>query len=593
MTPVYINRCYNVLHDAGGERGVVICGSLGDEGLNLYRSQVMLAERLAHAGHPTLRVSYYGTGDSAGCDGEPEMLRAWVDGIIAGARWLRVARGVTHVTLCGVRIGAVLAALAASELDIVDSLVMLAPVGGRRFLRERILTARSEAEIWQSCNPIDDGTWFEAHGLRLDCGTRDALAWLDAGKVQLPHVRRIFLLAPETPDKLAGALQRQGIKVTQVRLDGYERWLRDSHEADSPLMAFEGIAAWFGETGHAARPVCEIMPQSLDLGTARETPVCLGPADTLAGILAVPARRRAGAPIVLIANTGANPRYGNARGATNLARRLAEQGVASLRLDGYGIGDAAACTGEKGAPYREQGNSDIHAGVDFLTARFRSPVVVLGMCSGAYHAFQAALNDPRINGLILVNLQKFVWQGTESLAVVERTTLRTTGFYLRNVTSPTVWHRLLRGKISAGRIAWTLVQRATLQLAAIADPAVAAIRGETKVGKVRRQFRELSERSVHILYVLSGNDPGLDEVSRYFGIDGWRLRRQRNVAFHTIPRADHTLSTHWAREHLMQQVAPYLKRLFAPTASAEQRQDGRSFHVAPRANMIDSAPTAA
>ena len=37
MTPVYINRCYNVLHDAGGERGVVICGSLGDEGLNLYR----------------------------------------------------------------------------------------------------------------------------------------------------------------------------------------------------------------------------------------------------------------------------------------------------------------------------------------------------------------------------------------------------------------------------------------------------------------------------------------------------------------------------------------------------------------------------
>lgn len=593
MTPFYINRCYNVLHDAAGERGVVICGSLGDEGLNLYRSQVMLAERLARVGYPTLRVTYYGTGDSAGRDGEPEMLRAWVESIIASVRWLCVVRGVTQITLCGVRIGAALAALAASELEVVDSLVMLAPVGGRRFVRERILTARSEAEIWQSCNPIDDGAWFEAHGLRLDCGTRDALASLDADKVSLPHVRRVLVLAPETPDKLAEALQNQGIDVAQERLEGYERWLRDSHEADSPLMAFERIATWFGEAPHVDRPECEVTPQSLDLGTGREAPVRLGPADALAGILTMPAQRRVGAPVVLIANTGANPRYGNARGATNLARRLAEQGVASLRLDGHGVGDAAVHTGEKGTPYSKQGNSDIHAGVDFLTARFRSPVIVLGMCSGAYHAFQAALNDPRVNGLILVNLQKFVWEGTESLTVVQRTTLRTTGFYLRNVANGAVWRRLLRGQISAGRITWELARRAMLQLAAIADPAIAAMRGETTVGMVRRQFRELSERSVRILYVLSGNDPGLDEVSQYFGIDGWRLRRQRNVSFHTIPKADHTLSTHWAREHLMQLIVPYLQQPFTPTASAESRQDGASFDVAPRADMIDSAPTAA
>jgi len=217
---------------------------------------------------------------------------------------------------------------------------------------------------------------------------------------------------------------------------------------------------------------------------------------------------------------------------------------------------------------------------------------VFGMCSGAYHAFQAALTDPRINGLILVNLQKFVWQGTESLTVVQRTTLRTTGFYLRNVARLAVWRRLLRGQISAGRITWTLARRAALQLAAIADPAIAAVRGETTVGMVRRQLRELSARSVRILYVLSGNDPGLDEVSHYFGIDGWRLRRQRNVSFHTIPKADHTLSTHWSREQLMQLIIPYLQQLLAPTASAETRQDG-TFHVAPRTEMIDSAPTAA
>ncbi|WP_163468136.1 hypothetical protein, partial [Klebsiella michiganensis] len=36
-------------------------------------------------------------------------------------------------------------------------------------------------------------------------------------------------------------------------------------------------------------------------------------------------------------------------------------------------------------------------------------VTVAGNCSGAHHAFHAALADPRIQGLVLTNLQCFVW----------------------------------------------------------------------------------------------------------------------------------------------------------------------------------------
>lgn len=355
---------------------------------------------------------------------------------------------------------------------------------------------------------------------------------------------------------------------------------------------------WLGEAGQANRVPVPLATQSLDLGSLQETPVRFGPADALCGILSLPAHRDDDLPVVLIPNTGANPHYGNSRGTVTLARRLAEQGIASLRMDGHGIGDAAPSTGERGSPYTEQGNSDISTGVDYLAARFHGPIVVLGMCSGAYHAFQAALNDHRINGLILVNLQKFVWQAGKSLTVVQRTTFRTTQFYLRNLARPAMWRRLFQGQINVSGITRALASRAARQLAAAADPAIAAVNGETRVGMVRRQLSELSQRSVRILYVLSGNDPGLDEISEYFGVGGWRLRRKPNVTFLTVNRADHTFSAHWARERLRQAIQPFLRQNFRTVpqvdAVAERpRDEDAASRGTARARLIDSAPTAA
>src|SRR5579871_4152661 len=101
MTPVIIHGTYCVLHPAQGRHGVVICGSLGDEALNIHRSLVFLGERFATAGFPTLRVHYYGTADSAGDDDEPARFEAWIDSIVRAARWLRQEYGVTRVSLCG------------------------------------------------------------------------------------------------------------------------------------------------------------------------------------------------------------------------------------------------------------------------------------------------------------------------------------------------------------------------------------------------------------------------------------------------------------------------------------------------------------
>jgi hypothetical protein len=311
------------------------------------------------------------------------------------------------------------------------------------------------------------------------------------------------------------------------------------------------------------------------MGHARERPIWLGADETLMGILCEPTHPRPNAPVVLIANTGANPRYGNARVAVTVARWLASCGVASLRMDGAGIGDSAVATGERGVPYAAQGNLDVRAGLDALQARSAAPVVALGMCSGAYHALQTAFGDPRIRGLMLVNLQKFVWQDGESLSVVQRTTFRTTRFYLRNVATAATLQRLLHGEINVPGISRALAGRAARRVAAACDPLVRLLRRqETPVGRVRRQVRELTRRAVPILFVLSGNDPGLDEIGEYFGAQGRHFRRLPNVTFDLLEGADHTLSSHWARQALMQRIAQYLHREFeipVPLAEAEPR----------------------
>jgi pimeloyl-ACP methyl ester carboxylesterase len=603
MTPVYIEGCYAVLHPAEGLRGVVICGPLGDESLNAYRAQVFLAERLAEAGFPTLRISYYGTGDSGGEEDEAGLFRAWLDSIAAAARWLRSTLGTTSVTLCGLRIGAALAACAADELDDVESLILLSPVvNGRRFLREQMLTARTIAEIWGSTDRIDDERWFEAYGLRIDRATRDALDSLDIVKLERVSARRVLMLdQPEAPAtrRLADAWRRRGVDVTCETGMYFDGLLRESHDARIPHEAFNRIVEWLGEAARAAAPNVSVLSNRLEMETLYEQPVHLGIGGVMAGILAVPRQRESRSPVVLIPSTGANPRYGTSRGAVVLARWLARQGIVSLRMDGHGIGDSSLATGERGVPYGRQGDRDVRAGVDFITARFDGPVIVFGMCSGAYHAFQAALTDQRISGLILVNLQRFVWHEGSSLAVVQRTTFRTTGFYLRNLASPAMWRRLVRGQINVLGITWTLGRRAMRQLAAAADPAIAALQGETTVGMVRRQIAELSARRVQILHVLSGNDPGLDEIAEYFGFRGWRLRRDPMVMFHRLNGADHTLGARWARLRLEKAVALYLRQrygveLAVAAPEADGSEAGSSAAVMESSAIgFGSAPTAA
>ena len=128
-----------------GPVGVVIVPPFGWEDVCSYRPLRFLARSLAGHGIPVLRFDLPGTGDSSGsllCRG---LVEAWVQSVGDAAAELRALAGVEQVALLGIRLGATLAAVAASRGANVQDLVLwgVSP-SGRVELREMRAYARME-----------------------------------------------------------------------------------------------------------------------------------------------------------------------------------------------------------------------------------------------------------------------------------------------------------------------------------------------------------------------------------------------------------------------------------------------------------------
>ena len=407
--------------------------------------------------------------------------------------------------------------------------------------------------------------------MRVDRATRDALDRLDIARLPRPPAPRVLVVSDldnAVGGVLAEKLQRLGTTTSSLDVAGLDTMLRDPYENAVPHAAFAQVVDWHASAcaaaparGKAGLPQAAI-DAALHTGDALETPVTFGPG--LFGIFSRPCPsgpRRA---------RGGDRQFGCQPALRQRPRRRHDRALVRdawrriARVDGAGTGDAAIETGERGQPYATDAGRDLTAAIDELCRHCAAPVLLLGVCSGAFHALQATCADARVGGLMLVNLQKFVWHEGESLSVVQRRTFRTTRFYVHNLASQAMWRRLLAGEVNIAGITRALVGRAARRLAAIADPALALLRGgETEVGRVRRQVRGLRQRGVPILFVLSGNDPGLDEIATYFGAQGRQFRRQPNVTFHLLEGADHTLSTHWARQAAMELIGTFLRQHWA------------------------------
>ncbi|MEM5386898.1 alpha/beta hydrolase [Paraburkholderia phymatum] len=588
MQPVVFDGCFGWLHEPADARarqtarvGVVLCSPFGYDALCAHRGWRELAEALALCGMPALRFDYPGTGDSIGVEQDPDRMGAWLASIEAAAARLRAATGVQRLVLCGLRLGAALAALAAQRIGGVEQIVMIAPViSGRAYIRELELqhqTWLTTPDGMDSVRESDDGS-IGAYGFRLYGDTLERLRVLDLalGGERAPAPRILLQDVYDNPrvERLAAHYRQLGAHVDVQTFASYNRLLVDPRFSTTPRDAFDSVLTWLGAQSPGARlspAPSNVLPAraplQLPFADGHSVPVVFG--DGLFGVSCRPRRAADDAPAVLLLNTGGVHHVGDGRLSVLLARRLASQGVPALSIDIGGLGDSRvrdpSLTFDE--IYAHHAVDDTLAAVDWLVAQGHSRVVVFGVCTGAYVSLQTALAHPNVVGCVGVNLPYFLWPKTRSDSRVRHTPMRA---YSRSLRSIAKWRRLLTGKSDAGTIASHIASHVASRIGqrlavALAAPLERVFGLRTQAGEVRRLAAGLARKDVRTALVYGAMDAGLDELALHFGPRGSELTKLARTSVTIIDRLDHALFSTAARDATMNLFEQFLReRILAP-----------------------------
>ena len=315
------------------------------------------------------------------------------------------------------------------------------------------------------------------------------------------------------------------------------------------LPTFHDVIDWMnGAFPLTARPAAERALPRLPEAAVLHPPGCVettlnfGPDGRLFGILCDPDRGPSG-QVVIIVNGGRDPRYGASRQGVEFARRLARSGISSLRADFAGLGDSLGPVGTENILSHSFSDrtADIRAMINALQARGYRRFTVQGICSGAYHAFHAALAEPRISGLMLVNQPLFTLpRRPDEITYLDHRRL-TPMFYLRKVFSPQSWQTLLGGRVDFGTVLHSLWVRG------LRSVRLGMRRAGREVGLIRKQsfaqssLSDLCQRGVRTLFLFSPAEEDLEMFRREFTLEPGALSSYRGAEMRVVPRMDHAL----------------------------------------------------
>jgi pimeloyl-ACP methyl ester carboxylesterase len=544
MAPVVFDNCFGWLHQPGGNEtsaiAIVLCSGIKNDAMSGHRSYRLLADATARAGFPTLRFDYPGTGDSADPAPADELdnWSIWQKSIHTGIDWLRRQTGAQHIVLIGLRLGATLAATVAAQRDDVVGVAMLAPVlRGRSYINQLSIEAKMHDPAAQTNGAL------VLHELHLSKQTVEYIRSIDLRHIVLqPHSKIAVLVETNSPilQECLAAWRNRGADVVCGDFLGLEPMLRPvfmNHEA--PINPHR-ITAWLRNTFPpiAGRSPREMLPPParLVLDTCVETPLSFGPNDNLFGVLCRPRGCPEADLVVVIGNSSGDPHSGFARAATDLARRLAREGFASLRMDFAGIGDSRAQDDAPTHVFESDRRADFAAAIDALAARGYRRFALQGLCSGAYHAFQAAIADPRVGVLLLVNLPLFEWKMGAPVEYMSHI-VESPAHFLQKIGRADLWAQFLRGELDLPN------RLTTLGLGLVEKARSTFWRFTERLGFKPRPSpgRDGAQRLSHrarTLFLFAEGDAGIASLAREFGAN----TAPQGGALQIVPGLDHALT---------------------------------------------------
>jgi len=437
-----------------GTAGVLVVPPFGWEDVCSYRPLRFLAKTLAESGIPVMRFDLPGTGDSSGSALDSGLFEAWIQSVDDAATKLRAVTGVKDVTVVGIRLGALLALTAAARGSNLQDLILWgATASGRAMLRELRAFSNMERLEYGNGNAAAPALipGVEIGGFLITPETQHALENLVLSPLPDMPGHRVLLLSRDdlcVDAKLTRALESSGCAVEAGNGNGYAAMMGLPHEAVPPIAVARAIVEFVNATNlpmdkPAIAQQAKTLYEDADLEIIETIHTLDRSSGALFGVLTQPRPDEPSAEwCILFLNAGAVRHTGPNRMWVEVARRWGKRGVASLRLDLMGIGesDGDKTLGTEGL-YQERMVEQIQIAMDSL--RYRLGVrrfIAVGLCAGAFWAFNAAVRSPEIGAAILLNPRLFFWDPE----VDRRRLLRRT---VKGLSEWGDWCRLVRGEV--------------------------------------------------------------------------------------------------------------------------------------------------
>lgn len=533
--------------------GMVIVPPFGFESICSHRTMRHLAESAAIAGIAAVRIDLDGTGDSAGSDHDAGRWEAWLSSIDDACNLL-LAQGVQRLVLAGIRLGGALAAQAALRRGDIDGLVTIAAVvSGKAYLREtRVL--QMAMDLAPAPTPMaDDGTQ-EVAGFAITAATRTSITAVDLLTTHACPARAILVIDRDDLPPQAALVEKFracGAQVEHLRLPGYPEMMLEPHRTEIPEAIIEASVAFAGRIGDsmvADRPV------PVDSGIAFGRDACFDAIEEQAieldpHLFGIATRPRTGTPsrAVLLLNAGAIGRIGPNRMHVELARRIASSGSLVLRLDLSGMGDSTPREGaDENVVYSEHAITDVGVAVAWARAQDVEDVVVVGLCSGAYHAYKAAVAGQAIDRIVLINPLTFDYTPGMSLDSAAFHVTAQTQLYKASLRKASSWKKLLSGEVRIGPIVRVLLRRVGV-LARHHMRNLLRSSGVRMHDDLGTDLITLAQRGVALRFIFSASDPGRKLLLEQGGSVVGSLMGQGVLEMEVIDGANHTFTPLWSQ----------------------------------------------
>jgi len=400
--------------------GVLICGSLGKEGMDSVRLQRVLAGSLARRGFGVLRFDYLGLGDSAYAQVRADAVANWVASVGHALDYLTLI-GAESATAIGIRAGCLILNEYLAQSHTVNRVVYLDPYGtGRRYLREHTTLFRlsvgedasTPGEVSIIGGRLSDHAAAEFGALRMGTDPIGAHGFDNALLVGRPA---------ETDKRITALASAEG--VDSIITEGLPECAAPTPmPLPIPFTAVDSIIDWID--GNVPTRTHRAVPQYLTTVTMpAEGPGGVDVFESIEriepnGLFAIRTlpRRRSPAPAktVLFFVTSNDLHVGPTREWVELSRRIAAAGSQAVRWDPARQGLSGQISRNRWRRLYSKADITDSVAVARYACQDARELEVIGICSGAWNAAQAARNISA-QSAILVNLLVWNWRVTPTL----------------------------------------------------------------------------------------------------------------------------------------------------------------------------------